>query len=246
MVRKCEEKRFAEEHYKQKCDVVLFLSQLFYRLTLIRLRLTACEIAERNNLKHNFNNQAKLARNPCAQLFLGEKYKTKCQKSTLTALSKILVLTFVLWKLNRWLLTHAFWILILYSIAINLDFKTWKPSSSHQSSRPKRGWESHRYLEWLNHCCLLCHERQWTFCYHPYSLSSFKNDTITRSQRSAWKFLCVLKFGLHFRNLAHICRIQFSVLHSKPNTYNNGLQRKYCHFVAILLHTSHKMQTLDT
>ena len=50
------------------------------------------------NLKHNFNNQAKLARNTCAQAFLSEKYKTKCQKCTLTALSKILVLT--LWRRN--------------------------------------------------------------------------------------------------------------------------------------------------
>jgi hypothetical protein len=65
------------------------------------------------------------------------KYKTKCQKSKLTALSKILVLTFVLWKLNIWLTARVFWVLNLYSISINLDFKTWKPSSSHQSSRPK-------------------------------------------------------------------------------------------------------------
>jgi len=96
MVRNCEEKRFAEEHFKEMCEGVLLLSQLFYGVTLIRLRLTTCEIAERNNLKHNFNNQDKLTRNTCAQVFLSEKYKTKCQKCTLTALNKILVLTFVL------------------------------------------------------------------------------------------------------------------------------------------------------
>jgi hypothetical protein len=96
MVRKCEEKRFTEEHYKDMYDAVLLVSQLFYGLTLIRLRLTACEIAEQNNLKHNFNNQAKLARNSRVQVLLSEKYKTKCQKSTPTVLSNILVLTFVL------------------------------------------------------------------------------------------------------------------------------------------------------
>jgi hypothetical protein len=66
MVRKCEEKLFAEEHYKEMCDDVLLLSQLFYRVTLIWLRLTACEIAVRNILKHSFNNQANRARYTCA------------------------------------------------------------------------------------------------------------------------------------------------------------------------------------
>jgi hypothetical protein len=66
MVRKCEDKRFAEEYYNEMCDVVSLLSQLFYGVTLIRLRLTACKISERNNLQHNFNKQAKLARNTCA------------------------------------------------------------------------------------------------------------------------------------------------------------------------------------
>ena len=61
MVRKCEDKRFAEEYYKEMCDVVSLLSQLFYRVTLIWLRLAACEISERNNLRHNFNKQAKFA-----------------------------------------------------------------------------------------------------------------------------------------------------------------------------------------
>jgi hypothetical protein len=46
MVRKCEEKSFAEEYYKDMCDVVPHLSQLFYGIKLIRLGLTACEIAE--------------------------------------------------------------------------------------------------------------------------------------------------------------------------------------------------------
>jgi hypothetical protein len=35
---------------------------------------------------------------------------------------------------------------------------------------------------------LLCHECQWTFCYHPYPLLSFENDTITQSRRSL--FVC--------------------------------------------------------
>jgi len=96
MVRKCEEKRFTEEHYKDMYDAVLLLSQLFYGVTLIRLRITACETAERNNLKHNFNNQVKLVSNSCAQVLLSEKYKAKCQKSTPTVLSNILVLSFVL------------------------------------------------------------------------------------------------------------------------------------------------------
>lgn len=73
MVRKWEEKRSAKEHDREMCDVVLHLSQLLYGVTLFRIRLTVCEIAERNNLKHNFN-QAKLARNNCAQV------RTKCQK----------------------------------------------------------------------------------------------------------------------------------------------------------------------
>jgi hypothetical protein len=59
MVRKCEEKSFAEEYLKEMCDVVPLLSQLFYGVTLIRPRLIACEIAERNNLQHNFNNLSK-------------------------------------------------------------------------------------------------------------------------------------------------------------------------------------------
>jgi hypothetical protein len=63
MVRECEDKRFAEEYYNEMCDVVSLLSQLFYGVILIRLRLTACEIAERSNLQFNFNKQAKLARN---------------------------------------------------------------------------------------------------------------------------------------------------------------------------------------
>jgi hypothetical protein len=185
MVRKCEEKRFAKEYYNEMCDVVPLLSQLLNGVTLNRLRLTAWKIAERNNLQQNFNNQAKLARNTCAQVFLSEKYKTKCQKSKPTALGKILVLTFILWKLNKWFLTRAFWVLNLYSISINLDFKTKNPPPVISPQG----------------------ERQWTSYYRPCWLLSFKNDTITQSRRSLWKFLCVLKFGLHFRNLAHICRI---------------------------------------
>jgi hypothetical protein len=183
-------------------------------------------------------------RNSCAQVLLSEKYKTKCQKSTPTVPSNILVLTFVLWNLNRWLLTRAFWVIILYSLSVNLDFKTWKPSSSHRSSRHKTCRGSHKYWEGSKHWCLLCHERQWTFCYHPYSLLSIKNDTITQSRRSL--FVCSNSVS------TFVIWLTYVVFSFQSFIQNHTLiimdDSSYCKENIVIFCSAHapKMQALDT
>jgi hypothetical protein len=85
------------------CDHFFQLSKMFYGATITEVRGIAYEFAERNNMKHNFNHEIKLAGKCRAQSFIRWNRELSVRKPEPTTVSRILAFNrrhSVLWKLG--------------------------------------------------------------------------------------------------------------------------------------------------